>query len=201
MPTLHAVVETDCAKTDAWVAVPEKPWPRFLRLHGGMTDSEVALLLAVRLGYGNLSDGPPSPAEIAKEGFTLLPGGLSAIDAEKRIDPSCCCGIEGWREWLELLETGQDVWMGHDPSPIAVICEDGFRIFPDGGLGEPRPGLESSIFFRAAELEQALRRVELDLRGALDALARWTRVHTPDQAAGIVAAFAATFDLQDAAPS
>jgi hypothetical protein len=201
MPTLHAVVETDSAITDAWVSVPAKPWPRFLRLHGGMTDSEVALLMGVRLGYGNLTDGVPSPAEIAAEGDSVLPGGLSAIDAANRIDPSCCCGIEGWREWLALLEKGQDVWMGHDPSPTAVVWEDGFRIFPDGGLGEPRPGLEHSIFFRPSELDRALRQVELDLRGALEALARWTRIHTAEEAAGIVAAFAATFDVQDDEPS
>lgn len=197
MPTLHPVIETHSVKVDSWVPVPEKPWPEFLRLHAGMKDADVALLVAVRVSYGNSSSPPLSPAEIAVEGESVLPGGLLAIDGETRIYPSCCCGIEGWREWLDLLEGGPSPWLGHDPSPGVVAEEGGFRVFPDGTDDGSLPGTEGSIFFSRQEIEQALREVEIDLRGALEALERWAQVHIPEDADGVVEAFAATFEIQD----
>jgi hypothetical protein len=37
------------------------------------------------------------------------------------IGPSCCCGLEGWKAWLDILTTGQSPWMGHDPAPFVEL--------------------------------------------------------------------------------
>ena len=29
------------------------------------------------------------------------------------ISPSCCCGLEDWREWLNFLSTGYSPFLGH----------------------------------------------------------------------------------------
>ncbi|MFI1436172.1 hypothetical protein [Streptomyces lydicus] len=44
-------------------------------------------------------------------------------------------GLEGWRDWLGLLE-GDGPRLGHDPSPAIEVAEPVVRLWPDGGNEE-----------------------------------------------------------------
>ena len=59
--------------------------------------------------------------QVREEGWLIAPGGLRATDDEFKLLPSCCCGLEGWREWYNVKPGGGSPWLGHDPNPY-VDC-------------------------------------------------------------------------------
>ncbi|MBM80865.1 MAG: hypothetical protein CMJ78_09750 [Planctomycetaceae bacterium] len=87
------------------------------------------------------------------------------------IIPGCCCGLESWREWLEVSSGGKAPWTGHDPSPLIEREEDIIRIWSDGGLG----GADAchSIEFTLDQFIDALNCVQSDLKDFLEALEHW----------------------------
>lgn len=46
----------------------------------------------------------------------IAPGGIHFVGENRtEIYPSCCCGLEDWREIKSELMIGHSPWMGHDP--------------------------------------------------------------------------------------
>lgn len=76
----------------------------------------------------------------------FVPGGLLARDTETgvSIPPSCCCGLEDWREWVSVPRGGQP-WLGHSPTPWIEHLDGAVRIWPDGGMGKGRPPADRAI--------------------------------------------------------
>jgi hypothetical protein len=197
MPALHAVVELCLGDRATWISLPPGDAPLFVRLHSRVTDAEIAQVVQTRAVYGSISTGgsPLSPQELITSSRFIMPGGLAAIDGQRRVDPSCCCGIEAWRDWEQLLASGQSPWLGHDPSPFVEAVAGGFRVWPEGGDGEAPPAPDTAIFFTREALTNALSNVEDDLQGFLRALERWAAIHAPDHVGGLDKAFRRTLSL------
>jgi hypothetical protein len=101
--------------------VPEVRPFSLIRLWGEMTYPEIGLVFAQLAQYNQIklsSDKQVVLKQILKAKSLVLPGGIQVVcTGQDTISPSCCCGLETWREWIDFLKTGQSPWLGHDPSP------------------------------------------------------------------------------------
>lgn len=175
-----------------WAPMPEE-WahvdPPFVwaRLSAQMPDSHVAQIVATLAEYNNLPS-LNSPKKVMKaieqaEGL-ILSGGLMVQSGDRTIAPSCCCGLENWREWFDVRPGGSSPWLGHDPSPFVEMCEDCAVIWSDGGdLGE-KESVPGAFGVRATypELAAALERASADLRGFVGRLSEWFDQNMPRNA-------------------
>ena len=107
-----------------------------------------------------------------------IPGGFAAVDQGKLIGPSCCCGLETWQEWLDVLTTRRSPWMGHDPAPFVEVQGDWVSIWADGGLGGSDRG-GSPIAFSPSGFEKALQQAARDLSEFEAPLRKWLGFHAP----------------------
>jgi hypothetical protein len=192
-PELHVVVEIGTRPERLWFHPPADPWPHFVRLWGSSTVSEVELFLVVASTYGRASGSPASSiAEVLAEFPDVLPGGIGAILDGQSVMPSCCCGLESWPEWQEVLITGQSPWTGHDPAPLVEVDDFAVRVWSDGGMGE-KPSDEAPITFTRSAFELAVAEAAHDLREFLKPLDAWFKVHAPHASQEFAAKFAARF--------
>ncbi|QLE44091.1 hypothetical protein FD723_29050 [Nostoc sp. C052] len=116
-PCIQAVVETPWYEGEPlwpWSVADYKPFSH-IQLYDEMTDLEVGLIFAQLVQYNDLENGGNANDVLYRviESETLiLPGGLQVKStANELIYPSCCCGLEEWREWLEFLTTGRSPWL------------------------------------------------------------------------------------------
>lgn len=50
--------------------------------------------------------------------------------------PSCCCGIEGFKQVIqEIKEEISGIWLGHDPFPVVEFAENTVTVWQDDVLG------------------------------------------------------------------
>jgi hypothetical protein len=99
----------------------------------------------------------------------ILPGGLRVRDVSGRtIAPSCCCGLEDWREWLEFLRTGKSPFLGHDPAQGIEHLGDVIRV-----VSFPAEGTEYYIELQPNDFANELRQVQDDLKQFLAVLKNW----------------------------
>ena len=106
-------------------------------LDGSMTAEAMEGFLVALFDYGKEGD-EQTPAALpqivrgllARE-EQILPGGLMVIKGDYIIEPSCCCGLEDWREWYWALEGDGSPWLGHDPSPAAEPLPSGVLLHTD----------------------------------------------------------------------
>ena len=187
-PAIHAVVEVAIREECVWSAPPERPWPEFVRLWHATSGAHVSLVVGTLSSYGAEAK---SSEQLVEEFPDVLPGGLAVVTSDVEIMPSCCCGLEHWREWEQVLATGQSPWTGHDPAPLVERTRDGVLVWSDGGMG-PKPS-ERPIAFTTEEFSKALRDATNDLHEFLHPLQQWLEVHTPEQASKIVDLFKGTF--------
>lgn len=139
------------------------------------TSSEDSDLFLITLfGYNDICFG-----NCAKNGFSnvisyfyeqeglAMNGGILFFDKEKKIFPSCCCGLEDWREVQESIFNKKSPWLGHNPFPVFEYEKETVYVWSDdciGMYGEKQPKdklicLNYSIGF----LKEQLLRVEKDL--------------------------------------
>lgn len=161
---------------------PPWPWPiaerepfSWIALSGESTDAEVGSFFA-RLVTDNsisLEGGVDAilDAVVAEEEL-VMPGGLSIHSFPLVIDPGCCCGLEGWREWVDLLTHGALPWLGHDPWPWAERSEDQIRVWADGGSNRERAG--SHVDLARSFFIQELHAARADLVGFLERATEWS---------------------------
>jgi hypothetical protein len=188
---LHAVIEAPNEAPSFVSGLPPLPWPSHVRLSGQVGLDEVALVIAQLATYGRAPD--PAFADLAglADNFpVVLPGGLAAISGGIAIYPSCCCGLEGWREWDALLDEGSQPWLGHDPSPWVEVVEEGFVVWPDQGSSASP---DKCIRFSEAGLRFAVVEASRDLREFLQPLRTWVAERAPALADRIVAEFSKNF--------
>ena len=82
----------------------------------------------------------------------IAPGGLRVRDtAGLTVTPGCCCGLEDWREWNQLVP-GQPLWLGHSPAPWAEHLGHAIRVWPDGGETAVPPAGAYPIEIPASDL-------------------------------------------------
>lgn len=137
LPELYPVVEAPYYENKtSW------PWPiadiepgTFVRLSGQMTSLEVGSVMAQLVSYNQIKAETRTEnllqSLMAKETL-VLPGFLQASFNAKSINPGCCCGLETWRESLQVILSGQSPWMGHDPSPWIEWAGSIVRVWSDG---------------------------------------------------------------------
>ena len=198
-PKLEAVVESPERRISTWVPLPDLPgYPEMIRLSSSSSEAEVAAVVAQLTVYGGTDKTPLTMEQLVNEPVRILPGGLQAVSGETVIAPSCCCGLETWREWIDLLKGGGSPWLGHDPAPWVEKLKGSFVVHSDGGLGEdggPVTGVVTQISFSRSELEAAVELVQTDLAGFLMRLEDWARGHKPDFTRAFVSAFDRWFQI------
>ena len=181
-PCLHAVVEVLCYeggdRSPPWpIALSNPPW--LIRLSGKVTDREVGSVFAQLVNYNHLeSNGDVKELldQVIMTSSLILPGGLQvSSDADKVINPSCCCGLEQWRDWLIFLKTGQSPWLGHDPKPWVEKVGNLVRVWSDEGARA------FHIDFEYSKFESQLSKVQQDLNAFLAHIESWAaRVGFPE---------------------
>ncbi|MFJ6021801.1 hypothetical protein ACIQFP_20855 [Nocardiopsis alba] len=133
---------------------------RFLPLSGDLSPTELETFLTTWAEYNDAED----PRGLLDQEMTLFPGGLRVIRASgASVNPGCCCGLEDWREWSNLLDRTH-VWMGHDPGVVQEFVGDKVRFSQEGR--------ELRIDLPLRDLPGLLTRVHEDLRDLLTLVER-----------------------------
>ncbi|MEA5595662.1 hypothetical protein [Rivularia sp. UHCC 0363] len=173
-PHLQAVVEAPYYENKPlypWAIADYKPFT-FIRLHGKMTDQEIGLVFAQLVDYNNISsegDANNVLQRVIQAPSLVLPGGIQAKNTtDKVISPSCCCGLEGWREWLIFMKKGTSPWLGHDPNPWVEKVKGLVRVWSDEG------NEAFSIDFEQSKFEVELNKVQQDLNAFLARSEEWS---------------------------
>ncbi|MCA8900914.1 MAG: hypothetical protein KDA53_06645 [Hyphomonas sp.] len=149
-------------------------YPEFHALNGRLGETELVDFLRTVCSYGAPKAEVSSASEAAAfltaltpDAARVLSGGLTAQKGAFKIEPSCCCGLEGWREWYWLLDGHGSPWLGHDPSPW-VEAHDGQIVLhtDEGEQGE-------ALTVPAEELAAALNQARADLEAFAASLRAW----------------------------
>ncbi|MDB4932350.1 MAG: hypothetical protein JWM10_4834 [Myxococcaceae bacterium] len=170
MPRFFPVIEVGEAAGDFWLPYPSTTTSRFVELGGDVLDDELALIVITLCTYGRAQDGAASLSELASEFPVAAPGGIAVSDAGFEIFPSCCCGLEGWRDWYGLLGNASTPWLGHDPAPWVERNGESFVMWTDGGLPSVARESIGHISFDPRELADGLNRVREALLAFADRL-------------------------------
>lgn len=198
---VDAVLETYAALDFTAWPIAELTSDRVLPLSGQMTTAEVACAMAVIFAYADIPTEPISDLHLhldrhLVEAETLLaPGGLRFRDTttQAEIVPGCCCGLENWREWGDVLD-GKDICLGHDPDTELVYTGETVRLRQEVyARSLPLPLQELEI--RLDELPALLASVQLQLEGFLDLAHRWLCDAAPQGADRILTVFDENFQI------
>ncbi|MDJ0705407.1 MAG: hypothetical protein QNJ46_19155 [Leptolyngbyaceae cyanobacterium MO_188.B28] len=159
------------------------PWPvsefepfSMIRLCGDMTYPEIGLIFAQLAQYNQIeltNDKQAVLEQLLEAESLVLPGGIQILSEEKVIPPSCCCGLETWREWINFLKTGNSPWLGHDPSPWVESQGNVIRVWSDGGI-EP---IKNAFYVDVSRpyFKRALMLVEQELQAFLFSIESWAQ--------------------------
>jgi hypothetical protein len=176
MVTAEIAAYIQMSQAPVWVGIAQVA--PVIRIWGGVSDSEITLILVAMMTQNQLSGCDSFEALVgqitAKEPL-ILAGGIRISDGKRTIEPGCCCGVEDWREQIGLLVEG-DGWMGHDPAPWARIDGDHVEVWSDGGLESPPSHDGANVFSIRVPKQIALTfeaAIHRDLAAFLDALGRW----------------------------
>lgn len=175
-PELHPVVEApwfDGTPPWPWPIADRKPFS-FIRLARAMEHVDVGSVIAQIVTDLDAAPTIPALAASVLEAESLqLPGGLQASQEGREINPSCCCGLEGWREWLWCLESGESPWMGHEPTPWVEWQGGVARVWSDGGMVGLPGDHAFAIQFDRECLASELDRVSRELVEFLSLVEAW----------------------------
>jgi hypothetical protein len=126
------------------------------------------------LCVGESSDSVESCLRIIRDEDALIAcGGFEISDGLVQIRPSCCSGIENWREWRIFLETGVSPWMGHDPYGWAERKENEIVLWTDGATTTPCAKSGPSIATSFQVFDSALSKGEKRLKSFFSELPQW----------------------------
>lgn len=112
---------------------------KYIVLSKESTREDAQLFLSILFEYNNIDidiNFNKALADLLNEDDLLLGGGILFSGNKKIILPSCCCGLESWRDILDDVLSRKSPWMGHDPYPTIEYLEDNIvRIWPDNYIG------------------------------------------------------------------
>lgn len=172
--------------------IPNGPADPWLVLSPDADDRTVTRILGVIAAYndavGSTLEGTLAKLEpLARAGELAVSGGLRVRVGAFEILPSCCCGLEGWREWYEVKPGGQSPWLGHDPNPYVECGAETAVLWTDEAR---RGGVSLTVSFASIKAARALAAATLE--GFVDRLALWIEKHAP-AATAFPDAFATAF--------
>jgi hypothetical protein len=171
VPELHPVFEVP------YYASAARPWPvadvpnfGFIRLSAAPTELEFGSFIAQVVAYNRLEGADTLAGAVngiidAKS--LILPGGVQISDGTRVINPSCCCGLEGWREWHAAVASDHSPWMGHEPDAWLEFSDDRVRIWSNGdkktsfAIAFDRPAFAAAVAGVEGELREFLRAFKL----------------------------------------
>ncbi|MBU7592843.1 hypothetical protein [Metabacillus halosaccharovorans] len=130
------IVQELCYDYPKWLGKVE--YKDYIELTKDTSKHDVDLFLISLLGYNNINiNREPNVVfkELISEEGIVAAGGILFFGECNKVLPSCCCGLESWREILEGVVSGTSPWMGHDPYPIFEYSENRVRLWSDDYLG------------------------------------------------------------------
>ena len=79
-----------------------------------MAVGDIGLVFAQLVDYNHIEgrDAEALQTGIIEAESLILPGGLQASFGKQETNPSCCCGLENWRDWdryWKAVHPGSDV--------------------------------------------------------------------------------------------
>lgn len=203
---------------DLWPVAEVEPFG-FLPLSGELSPTEVGTAVMRIADCNNVGDGNGENGEndgsdigdasgVAFDSFlqgllsfehVIASGGLRVTDDSTGVTflPGCCDGLEDWRDWHQLVDTGGLLGFGHDPvSPTAERFGDTVRLTVNVEQSDS-PVIELGV----TELRHLLTGVERDLTAFLALVAAWTSENLPDHHTAVTAAIARALDLPAPTPA
>jgi hypothetical protein len=124
----------------------------------------------------------------------FAPGGFRVSDPTTGtvfVEPGCCNGLEGWRDWLEVLDGRGFTGFGHDPSSLAERVGGSVRLTLDAHAKDGCPVVELPV----DEVRTLVTGARRDLQDFLAVAGSWAEEHLPTHAAAVTAALARALDL------
>ena len=173
MGNVRAVIQNPYFEQPSWL--PKVEYRETIYLSRFSTSEDAVLFFTLVCGYNNV-DVDREPFEVLNELIAIdevaLSGGIAFVDKDKVILPSCCCGLENWRDVLEAVLNKKDVWLGHDPFPTLEYVNDLVRVWSDDYFGTMRKDLTEQellnmffIEYNRNDLVSKLQSIEVDLLG------------------------------------
>jgi hypothetical protein len=192
--TIEAVVEITSFDGEPPWAVASLADQTFLRLFAGVTDEEIGSIILTACLYNQVeihSSAIETLNAFIAEDFVLSGGLRFSSDAQVKVVPGCCCGLEDWREWLDVPNGNNSVWAGHDPNPGVEFVDDSIRIWQD----EKADGVEF-VDLGVDEMRGLMERVESDLKGFVVRLGKWAEFVAPELKLNIVKHFTENMNIR-----
>ncbi|MFE0519021.1 hypothetical protein [Streptomyces sp. NPDC058954] len=191
---VNAVLEApDTAAFSFWPTADLNPY-HFMAVSTSMSSREVGSALAMLVGYNSRTGDKDRPLSGASDAIgrlldtdkVIAPGGLRVHDTQTKVtvQPGCCCGLEDWREWLDVTD-GESLWLGHDPSPRVEHTDRLVRLWPDGADAQEATG--QPIEIAVGDLPGILHSVQKELQGFLSLTRQWAMGHVPTLAEDLAA--------------
>lgn len=149
---------------------------QLVKIKGNCTKEEVDALLYGILGYNDidLSTNPKESLtalmENMREGEVIMSGGLLFQEDQHIIMPSCCCGLEQWKEIVSDIQAKRKPWLGHDPwgtciyeNDKTIVCSDDVNSYKTEEKEKIAANLVQ-ITFTDSELDRFFHQIELDMQ-------------------------------------
>jgi hypothetical protein len=196
MLRLIPVVEIWAEHAFDWA--PSEASRELVELHGNISNPDIARVVAMLAGYnGVATSGPVEDVARALEmaESLIVPGGLMVRTDDLEIPPSCCCGLESWREWYGVAPEGSSPWLGHSPSPWVECRDDCAVIWVDGDLGNQ----SSNVSVAYSEGDDALQSAHAALVAFTARLSSWLSTRAPQSEAALLKRFAVAFAVYGSA--
>ncbi|MFD5091914.1 hypothetical protein ACFWMR_15020 [Amycolatopsis thailandensis] len=179
----------------------------FLALSGELTPREVGTAVMRIVACNDIDpeqgDRPPRPADplgsflhgLLTFDTLFAAGGFRVTDSATGVTflPGCCNGLEDWREWHRVFDSGWPVDFGHDPDPAAERLGETVLLTVDAERSDS-PVIELPV----ADLRRLLAGAEDDLAGFLALATEWADRNLSHYAVPVVAALARVLDLPPA---
>lgn len=169
---------------------------RRIALDGTLDSLEVGTVVATICAYGAReeagADEDADPTAILRvlceRERVVVGGGIQVrVDDVVVLRPECCCGLEGWREWIAFANGGAQPWAGHSPYPYVAR--------PAAGMIALGLTKDSAVQVEAEALRAALQSVEQDLVAFRALLRAWAHSVAPKIAERVVAKLDHDFQL------
>ncbi|MGW0197399.1 hypothetical protein [Nonomuraea sp. NPDC003201] len=198
---MDAVLETyGTADFTAW-PVAEPATDNILVLSGQMSRAEVGTAMAVIFSCADIPTEPISDLHhlldrhLADAEALIAPGGLRIRDTATNAEilPGCCCGLENWREWRDVLHK-QGIWLGHGPDTELEHIAGAVRLSQESGA-RSLPSRTHEVEIQLDDLPALLATVHLRLQGFLSLVGRWARQTTPRAADRLVTVLDENFEI------
>lgn len=171
MGKVNAIIQDPYFDQPSWLSKAE--YRETVNLSKLSTLDDAVLFFTLLCGYNNV-DVDRESADVLNELITTdevaLRGGIAFEDKDKVILPSCCCGLENWRDLLEAVLSKKGIWLGHDPFPSIEYVDNTVRIWSDDFSGVMRKDLSEQelqkmyyIEYNRDDLIKKLQSIETDL--------------------------------------